>query len=93
MTLRLRGAPPNVAFFFRRFPPPFQVPASCCRVDPVTGVAANCTEANPAHEDQLWTKDCFSEGLAFVKGHAVYLFAVALVIALVMVRGDFLSFS
>ncbi len=63
-----------------------RVPASCCRVNPITGVAADCSTANPVDPNDVWPGDCFSRGLEFVKGHAVYLFAVALAIAIMMVN-------
>ncbi len=64
------------------------VPASCCRPE----FYPDCSLENPAKEDQIWAKDCFAEGLEFVRGHAVYLFVAALVIALLMTLGIVFAF-
>ena len=73
-------------YIFPSVPYPFfQVPFSCCKPDP-SGVPYNCTLDDPVHVDKIWTGDCFTEGLHFVKGHAVYVVAVAVGIACLMVR-------
>ena len=62
------------------------MPASCCRIDPFSGSPFNCSLENPVDVSKIYTQDCFTVGLAFVKDHAVYLGGVAIGISCFMVR-------
>ena len=64
-----------------------RVPESCCRVT-ASGLTLNCTSSNPVDPATIYTADCFTEGLGFVKGHAKYLGGVAIGISFIMVRQD-----
>ncbi|TRY72974.1 hypothetical protein TCAL_15697 [Tigriopus californicus] len=68
------------------------VPASCCRLDDF-GQVMNCTEDNPVQIEKIYQVDCFTRGLSFVKGHAMYLGGVAFGISFFMVLGMIFSFA
>lgn len=62
-----------------------KVPKSCCKYDS-NGAQTDCATGN-VDTSLIYTSDCFSASLHFVKGHAVIVGGVAIGIAAVMILG------
>ncbi len=65
-----------------------RVPASCCKEG-----FEDCGEDATVDEDKIYTADCFTEGLQFVRDHAFYLGGVAMGISFFMILGMIFSIS
>ena len=79
----------NFVWFHVKFPKKsqnnfFQVPESCCKLD-ANGAKVECNNGNEVDTDRIYTSDCFTVALIFLRDHTVIIGGVAVGIAAIMV--------
>jgi len=63
-----------------------KVPESCCKLD-ANGAKVECNNGNEVDTDRIYTSDCFTVALIFLRDHTVIIGGVAVGIAAIMILG------